>query len=298
MPREVLVFGGGGQLGRELARTPPPPGWTVRALPREVADITDSDAVERLLDDSPDAVAVINAAAYTAVDRAESERERAFAVNARAPGDLAAACNARGLLLAHVSTDYVFDGDGDRPWREDDPVAPLGVYGESKLAGEEAVRRACPRHVILRTSWVFGALGANFVRTMLRLGAERPVLAIVNDQTGCPTWTGHLATTLLEVIRQASAGRDEKFGTFHYADAGPVTWCGFARAIFDRAAAFDVAMPEIRAITTADYPTPARRPRYSVLATERLASVYGLSPRPWSEGLDRCLAELLGDRGN
>lgn len=293
---EALVLGGGGQLGRELARTPPPAGWTVRAVPRAAADITDPTAIGRLLDESPQTRAIINAAAYTAVDRAESDREAAFAVNATAPGMLAAACAARDLPFVHVSTDYVFDGGSERPWRENDPIAPLGVYGESKAAGEDAVRRAGERHVIVRTSWVFGALGANFVRTMLRLAGERPSLTVVDDQTGCPTWTGNLARVLLEVARKAAAGDAARFGTFHYADEGPVTWCGFARAIFDRAGRLGVSVPEVRPITTADYPTPARRPRYSVLSTEKIESTYGIARGRWSEGLDRSIPELLGQR--
>lgn len=298
MTAEALVLGGGGQLGRELARTPPPAGWTVRAVPRAAADITDPGAIGRLLDESPRARAVINAAAYTAVDRAESDREAAFAVNARAPGMLAAACAARDLPLVHVSTDYVFDGENERPWREDDAIAPLGVYGESKAAGEDAVRRACERHVIVRTSWVFGALGANFVRTMLRLAGERPLLTVVDDQTGCPTWTGNLARVLLEIAGQAAAGDPARFGTFHYADEGPVTWCGFARAIFERAGRLGLPVPEVRPIATADYPTPARRPRYSVLSTDKIESSYGIARGRWSEGLDRSIAELLGQREN
>ena len=193
-----------------------------------------------------------------------------------------------------MSTDYVFPGNGTRPYREDDPVGPVSVYGASKEAGERAVREACPRHIIFRTAWVYAAEGKNFVRTMLRLGAEKPSLGVVADQSGCPTAAHSIAGALIRMVKTVSAGREDLWGTYHYVDAGETTWHGFAEAIFDIAAPRWGRRPEVARLTTDQYPTPARRPAYSVLDTTRIRAAFGLTPAPWQDNLRQVMAEILG----
>lgn len=287
----ILVFGHDGQVAHAL-RTLSWPGVAVTALGRAGADITDADAVRRAVDAVRPDIAV-NTAAYTAVDRAETEPEPAFAVNRDGAGHIAAACAAAGVPLIHYSTDYVFDGAKDGPWREDDPIAPLGVYGASKAAGEEAVRAAGPRHVILRTAWVFSAHGNNFVRTMLRLGAERDRLGIVADQRGCPTAAADLAAAAVTAARHVLA-TGEGWGTYHCCGAPPTTWHGFAEAIFEeRRLLTGLAPPRLDAIATADYPTPARRPANSVLDTTRFATRFGMPAPAWRDALRQVVRQLL-----
>lgn len=292
--RRLLVFGGAGQLGAALAANRPPTGWRIAALARADADITDRESIARAMAAHRPS-AVVNAAAYTAVDKAESDADTAFRVNRDGAGIVARAATAADVPLIHLSTDYVFDGRGRRPRREDDPVAPLGVYGASKAAGEDAVRAAGDRHVILRTSWVFGVDGGNFVKTMLRLGAERPELRVIDDQTGRPTYAGDLAGIILDIAdRLIAAPPPRPYGTFHIAGEGAVTWFGFARAIFAEARRRGAPTPKLTPIPTSDYPTPARRPTYSVLDCGKLQAVYDIRPRPWRDGLRDCLDRLLG----
>jgi dTDP-4-dehydrorhamnose reductase len=276
-----------GQVATELARAAAAQGLALTALDRTEADLADPAACARAVA-AAEADAVINAAAHTAVDRAEAEPDLARAVNAEAPGAMATAAAARGLPFLHVSTDYVFDGTPGRPWREDDPTGPLGVYGASKLAGERAVAAAGGPHVVLRTAWVFSAHGANFVKTMLRLGAERDELRVVDDQRGSPTPAADIAAALLAIARAFAAGRGVP-GTFHYAGRPAVSWAGFAEAVF---AARGGPAPRIRRIASADYPTPARRPLNSVLDCGRIARAYGLTQPDWRPGLARVIEEL------
>lgn len=284
----ILVTGANGQVGWELARRGAAQG--VRPLSHADMDITDETRVCAVLGDARPKV-VVNAAAYTAVDKAESEREKAFLVNELGPRNLARACAARGIPLVHISTDYVFNGAKTTPYLEDDPVAPLGVYGASKLAGERAVLEAGARAVILRTAWVYGAHGANFVKTMLRLGSERDALRIVNDQRGCPTAAGDLADAILRIAARLTAGGDPAlFGIFHCVGRGPTTWYEFARTIF--AAARTAKKPALTPITTAEYPTPARRPANSVLECGKLAAVHGITLPEWPAALAEVLAEI------
>jgi dTDP-4-dehydrorhamnose reductase len=291
--RTIVVFGAGGQVGRALVRARPPPGLEVRGLTRAQVDIVEAQAVRRALADAPGIAAVVNAAAYTDVDRAESERAAAFAANATGPAVLAEACAAAGLPLIHLSSDYVFDGTKTRAYAEDDPPAPLGAYGASKLAGEEAVRARCPRAVVLRTSWVYGPAGRNFVRTMLRLGAERKTLRVVDDQRGSPTSALDIADAVLAISGALAQGKRNGFGTFHFCDSGSTTWYGFACAIFELARARGLPAPEtVEPIVTADYPTPAPRPANSVLDCSRLATVYAVAAPPWRESLAACLDEI------
>jgi dTDP-4-dehydrorhamnose reductase len=287
----VLVFGGGGQVGFDLARARWPEGFALRALDRAEADITEPAAIAAALAaELPDLA--VNLAAYTAVDRAESERERAWAVNCAGAENVARACSTRGVPLVHISTDYVFDGTKSGPYREKDPVNPLGQYGASKEAGERAVREALGAHVILRTQWVYGVAGANFVKTMLRLGRERDVVRVVADQWGGPTAAADLAHAIVAIAERIAAG-SAAWGTYHYAGAGAVTWHGFAEAIFDLAAPRLGRRPKVERVATADYPTPARRPLNSVLDCGKIGRDYGIVPPPWRDGLAAMLAEYL-----
>jgi len=287
---KLLVLGAGGQVGRELSRLAWPADYRVATFDRAEVDITRKDAVTAAFDrERPDIV--INAAAYTAVDRAESEPDAAWAGNCAGPGHLAASCHAAGIPLIHISTDYVFDGSKQGPYREADPVDPLGVYGRSKEAGDRAVREVLPEHVILRTAWVYSAHGHNFVKTMLRVAAERPVLRVVADQIGSPTSAADIAGAIAAIVQRVAAG-DRHWGTYHFAGGGAVTWHGFAEAIFELAAPWRGAPPTVAAITTADYPTPARRPANSVLDCSRISEVFGIDPRAWREALAEVIREL------
>ena len=287
----LVVLGAGGQLGHELAARLAPPDAI--CLTRAELDLTDVLAVRRVLIALKPTV-IINAAAYTAVDRAETEPEAAFALNAEAPGVLAQICHEQGAALLHVSTDYVFDGRAQRPWREDDEPAPINVYGRSKLAGERTIQDALPRHLILRTAWVFSAQGHNFVRSVLRLARERGALRIVVDQTGSPTWAGHLAETLIALARRIAAGASLPWGVYHYAGAPASSWHAFAQAIVAEATAqglLPAAVP-VEPIDSAAYPTPARRPAWSVLDGGKMNATFSLAAPDWRVGLDQTLRAL------
>lgn len=287
----IIVIGAKGQVGWELSRRALVLGHDVLAWDVDELDIADAAAVNRELA-THGADVVINAAAYTAVDRAEQEPERAFAVNRDGPAHLAAACAWLQIPLLHISTDYVYDGAKTGPYVEDDPTTPLGMYGASKLAGDEAVRQVLPRHLILRVSWVFGRHGHNFVKTILRLAREREELRVVADQRGCPTWAGDIADTLLELAgRGAEIDANAAWGVYHYCGDPATTWHGFASAIVEQARAREpLTVRTVTAITTADYPTPAARPANSVLDCTKLAARLGIRPRPWRAGLEVMLA--------
>lgn len=278
----LLIFGRTGQVARELAQVVPDALY----LGRAEADLTDPAACEAAINGA-EVDAVINAAAWTAVDAAEENRETAFAVNAAAPAAMAEACAARGLPFLHLSTDYVFDGTGATPWQPGDATAPLGVYGASKLAGEEGVRAAGGPHAVLRTSWVFSAHGKNFVTTMLRLGRERDALHIVADQVGGPTPAAAIARACLTVARGLTES-PARSGTYHFSGAPDVSWADFARVIVAEAE-LEV---DVSDIPSSDYPTPAPRPLNSRLDCAATEAVFGL-PRPdWRESLREVLAEL------
>jgi dTDP-4-dehydrorhamnose reductase len=284
--KPILVTGGSGQVGTELQALAPRFGIEVAAPTRAELDLSSSCAIDRVLDQG-EWSAVINCAAYTAVDKAESEPDLAFAVNAVAPELIAKVTAARAIRLLHVSTDYVFDGAAPGFYSEDDPVAPLGVYGASKLEGERAIRACHPDHIILRTAWVVSPHGHNFVKTMLRLGAERTQLRVVADQRGCPTSARDIAEVLLSI-----AAKPEARGTYHFVSSGEATWHELARFVFDRAG----MKVSVEPITTADYPTPARRPANSRLATARLQQELGITPRPWQEAVGEVVDELTRGR--
>jgi len=296
----VLLFGGNGQVGQALLRTLAPLGTLVATTrsgalpdgsPCEVADFDDPASLPGLLDRiGPDVV--VNAAAYTAVDRAEGDPDAAWRANAEAPDVIARWCAAAGVPLLHYSTDYVFDGTAMRPYREDDPTAPLGVYGASKLAGEQAIRAAGGRHLIFRTAWVYAAHGANFLRTMLRVGADRDVLRVVADQIGTPTPAALIADVSAQILQQ----RLTLSGTYHLTATGATSWHGFAEAIFAEAVARGILprAPRVEAITTAEYPTAARRPAYSCLDVRRLQSDSGLLLPTWQDGLAGVMDAVRG----
>ena len=294
----ILLLGGNGQVGYELVRSLSAYGEVVATtrsgqLPDgctcEVADLSDPASLPALVARvSPDLV--VNAGAYTAVDRAEDERELAFKVNAEAPGALAEACARAGLPIIHFSTDYVFDGTGTCPYREDDATAPLGVYGASKWAGEQAVRESGAAHKIFRLCWVYGPRGGNFLLTMLRLARERDVLRVVADQVGTPTPAAWIA----DATAQALAVKPDATGTWHLAAGGQGSWFDFASEIVQQAAASGLIerAPRVEAITTAEFPTKAQRPAWSVLDTSALAADFGVSLPDWRNGVTSCLASL------
>lgn len=291
---DVLVLGGAGQVGTELQALTWPDGVNVHAPGRADLDITDADAVAAALA-ARAYRAVINTAAYTAVDKAESDVVAAWRLNALAPAILAAATAAKRIPLVHVSTDYVFAGTKpDGAYAPDAPIDPQSVYGASKAAGELAVRTGNPRHAIVRTAWVVSPHRGNFVKTMLRLAAERDALTVVNDQHGCPTSAADLAAALATIAQAMAADPVAPTGTFHCVNRGDTTWCGFAEAIVAGSARRGGRSVPVKGIPTSAYPTPARRPANSRLSTDSLTAAYGIAPRPWQAALDDILDRLVG----
>jgi dTDP-4-dehydrorhamnose reductase len=280
----ILLFGGDGQLGREMVRASAARAVPLVALSRAQADITDraavGDAIKR-----HDPSLVVNTASYTKVDLAETEADAAHQANAVGPGILAAACARAGVPLIHISTDYVFDGDKPGPYVEGDKIAPINVYGKSKADGEQAVRDAALLHVIIRTSWIYGEFGQNFLKTMIQLAATRDELRIVADQRGCPTSTPDLANAILTIAPQL-LGAKGIWGTYHFAGSGATTWHGFASRIVAAQAPLTGRAPCVTAITTAEFPRPARRPANSELDCGLIARVFGVRGRPWTEEVD------------
>ena len=287
----LLVFGAGGQVGQELMALAAAKGIPAVGLTRAEVDIRDSSAiVAAVVAHKPRLV--VNAAAYTAVDKAESEPDLAASVNTQAAGAIAAAAAEYGIPVLHISTDYVFDGSKVGAYTESDPIAPLGVYGRTKADGEAAVRHANPRHVILRTAWVYGGYGNNFLKTMLRLAATRDALRVVGDQHGCPTATLDIAEAILAV--DVALRRDPTIaGTFHFAGTGVTSWHGFAEAIVAAQAAATGKHSPVDAITTAEYPTPARRPANSQLDSRKFADVFGYRAAPWQDRTRQVVEALV-----
>lgn len=291
-PLRIAVVGRSGQVAHALACAADARRVPLSARGRPELDLSSIDSVAGFFRDAQPTL-VVNAAAYTAVDKAESEPEAAFAANAGAPALLATLCNHFKLPLIHYSTDYVFDGLKRTPYTEDDAIDPLGVYGASKAAGEAAVRATCPAHIILRTAWVYAPAGANFVRTMLRLGGDRDVLRVVDDQRGAPTSAIDIANATLDIAERIASGGETAWGTYHLTASGETTWHGFAAEIFKLAAAGGLKTPRLEAITTAEYPTPARRPAYSVLGTAKIRDLFGIRLPEWQASLARDFDEIL-----
>lgn len=288
----IMVAGKTGQLARCLTEEAARRGVALIALGRPALDLADAPSVARTVAAHAPR-AIVNAAAYTAVDKAEAEPADAMAVNRDGAGALAAAAARHRIPFIHVSTDYVFDGRKETPYREEDPPTPLGAYGRSKLEGEAAVRAACPAAIILRTSWVYSAYGQNFVRTMLRLAETRDAVRVVDDQHGAPTAAADLAGAILDLLAQGAVNSDtESGGIYHLASSGETTWHGFAAAIFAGWARRGHRVPRLEPITTAQYPTPAQRPQNSRLNCSKIARAFGVRLPPWQASLERCLDQL------
>jgi dTDP-4-dehydrorhamnose reductase len=288
----VLVTGAAGQVGHELMRQAPA-GFDVSGFDSSQLDITSIEQVHQTVDRvKPDLI--INAAAYTAVDKAETDQEHAWAVNHTGVANLAAAAVALDIPVLHISTDYVFDGDASTPYLETDPPGPTGVYGDSKLAGEQSLARLCNKYIVLRTSWVFAAHGNNFVKTMLRLAAQRDSLSIVADQRGGPTSAASIAAALWQLAEQYRDKGELPWGVYHYSGTPACSWFEFAEEIFAQACTLGLLekAPAISPITTAEYPTPARRPAWSVMDCSKLERCCGIHPAPWKDELQKVLKEL------
>ncbi|HET6239328.1 MAG TPA: dTDP-4-dehydrorhamnose reductase [Acetobacteraceae bacterium] len=293
MAGPILVTGGTGQLASSLKAAG---GDAIRVAGRPALDFDRPESIVASFREVAPTL-VVNAAAYTAVDAAEDDAEAAYRANRDGPGALARLCAAAGVPLIHISTDYVFDGAKGAPYVETDPTAPTGVYGASKLAGEHEVLAAWARTVVLRTSWVYAPTGKNFVRTMLRVGADRDRLRVVADQRGCPTTAADLADAILAISARLREGwRDEYAGVFHAAGSGETTWHGLAVATFEEAARFGAHVPVVEAITAAEYPTKAKRPADSRLDCGKLASVFGVRLPDWRASLARTIDAVFAGK--
>lgn len=290
--RKILLLGANGQVGFELARSLLPLGQ-VEALTREQWDLAHPEDGEALLRTLQPNI-IVNAAAYTAVDKAESEPDLAHAINAQLPARLAEYCARTDSLLVHYSTDYVFAGNATQPYTESDPCAPTGVYGQSKWTGEQAIAQAGCEHLIFRTSWVFAERGNNFVRTMLRLATERDALNVVEDQQGCPTWSRHIADTTAAVLAQRGRASGP-VGIFNLASRNHTNWCALAKAVFDNAKRMGLlqSVPTVHGIPSHQYPTPAKRPAWSVLDTDAIEQAFSLRMPTWQTALELCMARMV-----
>ncbi|NBS01800.1 MAG: dTDP-4-dehydrorhamnose reductase [Rhizobiales bacterium] len=293
----ILITGGTGQVGQSLLELVWPDSMRLFAPVRSHCDLADLASMAACLD-SQYWTAVINAGAYTAVDKAESDQAAAWAINAKAPEQLARFCAHKQIPLIHISTDYVFSGQGTRAWREDDATAPLGVYGASKLAGEQAVMGVYPKAVVLRTAWVISAFGHNFLKTMLRLAADRDQLRVVADQFGCPTSAHDLAKVIQTILLRQLTQDDTPGGLFHAVNAGETHWAGLARHVFATSLSLDGPFSEVIDIPSSDYPTPAKRPANSRLDCTKLNHHYGLKIRPWTEAVAEIVSRLVDKKGS
>ena len=296
---KIILLGNRGMLGRDVQSRLQNAGYNIKGLDIDEVDITQQDTILPLIEPFNPAL-IINCAAYTAVDKAESEPELAFSVNRDGAANLAAACEKLGVPLVHISTDYIFDGNSERHYDEEDPPNPLGIYGQSKWDGEKAVRSLLKQHLIVRTAWLYGVHGNSFVKTILRLAREKDQLRVVADQVGCPTWAGELADTLAALAARIEKDRsDTLWGTYHFCGSGIATWHDFAQAIVQEAAKWErLSASRVTPITTADYPTPAKRPKWSVLDCTKIKRVFGIRPKQWRQGLGLMLEELYSASGS
>lgn len=289
MTQSILLIGGNGQVGSELEKIIAPQGNFV-SLTRAQVDLSSPETLRQVITHYQPQI-IINAAAYTAVDKAETESALSYAVNAIAPAVMAEEAKKLGASLLHISTDYVFDGKNSSPYRETDTVNPVSIYGQTKLAGETFIQEISSHYIILRTAWVYGAYGkSNFVKTMLRLGGERDIIRVVADQIGTPTWAKDIACTISSIIQT-----DTESGTYHYTNSGAASWYDFAVAIFEEAQTLKFPLQKVRVIpiTTSEYPTPATRPPYSVLACAKISAMLQNHPPHWRQSLRQMLKELI-----
>jgi len=290
---KIVLFGAGGQLGRTFMDVAQFHKINVSAYARSEADITNENTVLAILqEEKPDYV--VNAAAYTAVDKAETEHELAFQINEAAVKNIALACKKYNTTLIHLSTDYVFDGEKNSAYVEDDTSNPINVYGLSKWKGEEVVRQTLEQYIILRVSWVFGLYGNNFVKTMLKLGREREAFNIVSDQVGCPTSTENISEIILEIINHLETKESNPFGTYHYCDSPVTNWHAFANKIFSEAKKYQpLKIKQVNAIKAVDYPTPAKRPMNSQMNCELIKSTFNIEQRSWEQSLNKLVKDLI-----
>ncbi len=294
----ILLVGSRGQLGREVenkkaARS----GSDMVAMDLPEIDITDLAKLSQMFSELKPSI-VINTAAYTAVDAAETQADLCYAVNRDGPANLAGLCVKTGATLIHISTDYVFDGSGNTPYHEDDPVSPIGVYGKSKAEGENAVMARTGEHIVIRTSWIYGKYGKNFVKTMLRLAMEKDTLHVVNDQYGCPTCAADLAEAVLMIADFLEKQNGHEGGIYHYCGEGITTWYDFATSIFDIAAELGLAkVPKVVPVSTAQFPTAAKRPLFSALDCSGIEKSFGIGLRPWKQSLKRTIQEMVTRQG-
>jgi len=290
---KLLIVGSKGQLGSELVRECKENNFKFLALDLPEFNIADSFQVEKTLADFMPSI-VINASAYTNVNKAETEPEISFSVNSNGPANLAICCKKNRISIIHISTDYVFDGTKGKPYFESDPVSPLGVYGKSKEEGERRLRSMLERHIILRTSWLYSAYGNNFVKTMLSLANEKESIKVVSDQYGCPTCAADLAETVVDISKQITQSHKVAWGTYHYCGHGIITWHKFAKAIFEIAGQYhSYKVSSVEAITTAQYPTRTKRPSFSALDCSLIKKHFGINTKPWQESLEKTIKLIL-----
>ena len=292
----MLITGANGQLGRELVRQGRALNIALHAFKRQELDITQPNQVNTIVAKASPSL-VVNAAGYTNVDKAEAEADLAFEVNKIAPAYLARCCADRNIALLHISSDYVFDGIKGKPYHETDPIAPLGIYGQSKAQGEVAIRSVLKNHIILRTSWLYGVYRHNFVKTMLGLGTQKKTIPVVADQFGSPTSAADLAAAVLTIAAKIGSAADPDWGTYHYCGNGVTSWHGFAKEVLQLASSYvPLQTKHIEAITTAEYPTPAKRPPYSALDCSRIKKVFGITPKPWQQSLKRTIDRVFSEK--
>ena len=291
----MMITGADGQLGRELIRQGHGFNFELLAFKRQELDITQPRQIDKIVGKTSPSL-VVNTAAYTNVDKAETEADLAFAANKIAPGYLARCCAERNIALIHISSDYVFDGIKGKPYHETDPIAPLGIYGQSKAEGEVAVRSGLKNHIILRTSWLYSVYRGNFVKTMLDLGTKKKVIPVVNDQFGSPTSAADLAETVLTIAVKIGDAAAFDWGTYHYCGNGITSWHGLATEIMKLASPYvRLQTKRVDAITTAEYPTLAKRPPYSALDCSRIKKVFGIEPKPWQQSLKRTIDRIFSE---
>jgi len=294
---KILLTGSKGQLGREVVKAGINAGLDIISMDLPEIDITDSEKLIRIFSELKPSI-VINAAAYTAVDLAETQKNLCYAVNLDGPANLTRLCGKNKARLIHVSTDYVFDGKADKPYREIDPVSPVNVYGHSKAEGEKAVLAGPGQHIILRTSWLYGRYGKNFIKTMLRLGQEKKTIQVVNDQYGCPTCAYDLAEVIIVIAQQLMENQSNNSGIYHYCGNGITTWYEFAISIFQLAGELGLKnMPLVTPITTSQFPTAAKRPLYTALDCSVIGKSFGVELKPWKYSLKKTIHQIIDSQG-